>query len=59
MGLMRECLCFQAGPVCVSKQGLSVFGCVWVMRSAENSGWVGDSDVAIWALGVRVLSDVH
>ena len=56
---MRECLCFQAGPVCVSKQGLSVFGCVWVMRSAENSGWVGDSDVAIWALGVRVLSDVH
>lgn len=49
-----------------SRRGLSVFGCVCtrtcgpcIVHSAEKSGWVGGSDVAIWALGIRVCSDVH
>ena len=53
VGLMWECLCFQAGPVCV---WVYVHTHVWALHSAEKSGWVGGSDIAF---GVRVCSDVH
>ena len=57
---------------CGSDAGVSVFpgraclySCVrmhthvWALRSAEKSGWVGGSDIAVWALGICVRSDVH
>ena len=51
--LMWECLCFQAGPVCV---WVYVHTHVWALCSAEKSGGVGGSDIAF---GVCVCSDVH
>lgn len=53
VGLMRECLCFQAGPVCV---WVYVHTHVWALCSAEKSGWVGGSDVAIWAFASTQMS---
>ena len=61
VGLMRECLCFQAGPVCV-RVCVCVCVCVcvhrhvWALCSAEKSGWVGGSDVAIWAFASTQMS---
>lgn len=52
VGLMRECLCF-------CKRGLSVFGCVWVMHSAEKSGWVGGSDARHLRLGRQGPSQTY